>query len=540
MAVGGDQRQQQAEIEVKRATTAMALATLVLTALVAMACSSQTTTDAADGASDQAVEEEIEAVGESSTSTTTAPDTTAAPTTEAPEPEPVVVDASFSTGVQPILEQSCASCHAPDQAGSAHFELATAADAQEWSDLLFDLTHTGAMPPWPASDLSLPFVGDPRLSEDQLASIAAWVDDGAELDVDPATPIVSSRAPSFIAEENRDIVMTPSTGPFTGTPERRDDYRCLIYDPGNTETEWVLASHFEADQTEVVHHAIITMASADLRETADWIDESQPGPGWTCYGGSGLDSAGQGTVVRAGGWAPGGPVNRRPDGYALKMEPGDFFVVQIHYHYDGDIPADNSRFVLDLASDDEVAAAGGSFKPLTNVRYLGPAEIPCVEGDTHELCDRDAALANVVERFGDFVGLYPDFMLRQCNKTAADFAHMTDGTATSTCDLPVRNPGKITSVTGHMHELGSSIRLTLNPDTPDETILLDIPDWDFEWQFGYRPVDDIVIEQGDIIRVDCAWGRDRAPYEPVGYVLWSDGTGDEMCFSSITTAPDES
>lgn len=510
------------------------VAALALAALITFACSSQPTTEAANETSSPTAEETAAATTAQVVTTEPPSTTTSAP----PTTQPVIIDASFSTGVQPILERTCASCHAPTQAGSAHFSLATAADAQEWSAELAELAHDGVMPPWPASDLSLPFAGDPRLSEDELASITAWVADGAELDVDPATPIVSSGTPSFIAD--RDIVMTPATGPFTGSSERRDDYRCLIYDPGNTESEWILASHFEADQTEVTHHAIITMASADLRETADWIDNSQPGSGWTCYGGTGLDSAGFGEVTRVGGWAPGAPVNRRPEGYAVEMEPGSFFVVQIHYHYDGAIPADNSRFVLDLASEQEVEAAGGSFKRLDNDRYLGPAEIPCEEGDTHELCDRAAALENAKARFGPFIGGLPDFFLRQCGKTPADFAHMTDGTATSTCDLPVTNPGLITSVSGHMHELGSSIRLTLNPDTADERVLLDIPDWDFEWQFGYRPRDDIIIEAGDTIRVDCAWGRDRAPYEPVGYVLWSDGTGDEMCFSSITTAPVES
>jgi len=66
---------------------------------------------------------------------------------------------------------------------------------------------------------------------------------------------------------------------------------------------------------------------------------------------------------------------------------------------------------------------------------------------------------------------------------------------------------------------------------------LDIPDWDFQWQFNYHPVEEIILQYGDTIRVDCAWNRERAPYEAVGYILWSLGTGDEMCYSGITTAP---
>ena len=116
---------------------------------------------------------------------------------------------------------------------------------------------------------------------------------------------------------------------------------------------------------------------------------------------------------------------------------------------------------------------------------------------------------------------------------------MTNGTATSSCDIPVKATGKVISVTGHMHELGLSIRLTLNPDTENERILLDIPDWDFQWQFNYHPVESIILKDGDIIRVDCAWNRERAPYEAIGYILWSLGTGDEMCYSGITTAPSD-
>ncbi len=469
-------------------------------------------------------------------------DTTAASpastTTEAVSDTPIEVELgpdTFSQFVQPVLENSCVSCHAPDQAGAAHMVLATAADAVENAPYLKINTGSGFMPPWPASDLSVDFVGDHSLSDLEIATIAAWADAGAEIDVDPSTPLVSPHPPSFI--EQRDIVMTSASGAYTGSTARRDDYRCLIFEPGNEDLEYVVASHFEADRTDVTHHAIITMASGALREQADALDEREPGPGWTCYGGTGLTGAQGGHQVRMGGWAPGGQPARLPDGYAIPMTPGDFFIVQVHYHYEDAAPADLSRFVLELASDEEIAANAGWFKSLTGSLYLGPAEIPCYEGDTEPLCDRDTAMQRVRDLYGDRVGAFSNFFLNQCGATVADFAEMTDGDAWSTCDLRVTNPGKIVSLTGHMHELGSSIRLTLNPDTPEERILLDIPDWDFEWQLGYRPVEDIIIDSDDVIRVDCAWNRERAPYEAVGYILWADGTGDEMCYSSVTTAP---
>ncbi len=450
-------------------------------------------------------------------------------------------DDMFSSAVLPALESSCASCHAPGQAGAESMALGLASDAQTHAEDIALLAVSGAMPPWPASDLGPDYYGDHSLSAEQIASITEWAEAGAPIDVEPDMPIVSSQPTSFLSEEagERDIVMTSAAGAYAGSPEVVDDYRCMIFEPGNTETEWILASHFEADQVEVVHHGIISLVSGSKREEAAALDAAEDGPGWTCYGGTGLGGFGGETaeVRRAGGWAPGAPPSRRPDGYATQLNPGDFFVVQVHYHYVEDAPADLSRFVLDLASDEQIAAQGGSFETLKPQLYLGPAEIPCYEGDTHPLCDRAAALERVVDLYGPVIGFLPDHFLRQCGSDPSDYTEMTDGTAWSTCDLPVVNPGRIMSVTGHMHELGLSIRLTLNPDTDEERVLLDIPDWDFEWQLGYAPIEDIIIDADDVIRVDCAWNRERAPYEAVGYILWADGTGDEMCYSNITTAP---
>lgn len=442
---------------------------------------------------------------------------------------------SFADHIQPILERSCVSCHSPEQAGSDHVVLATAADAVSEAGGIATYVEARLMPPWPASVLSAPFKGDVTLSEGEITAVVAWLNEGTPLDVDPATPLVSASSPSFL--EDPEIVMTSSGGAYAGDYGAVDDYRCLVFEPGTTEQEWIVGSHFVPDVTEVVHHGIITLASKELRDQAEWLDGSAPGPGWTCYGGTGLQTNEGGRLQRLAGWAPGAQPARPPAGYATALDPGDFVIVQIHYHYDGSAPADLSQFQLDLASDEEIAEVGGEFALLTGSRYLGPAEIPCYDGDTDPLCSRDAAVERVRNLYGEFIGGLPDYFLRNCGAVVEDFAAMTDGSAWSTCDLPVTNPGLITSVSGHMHELGASIRLTLNPGEADERILLDIPEWDFEWQLGYRPIEDIVIDRGDTIRVECAWNRENAPFEAVGYIVWSDGTGDEMCFSSITTAP---
>ena len=83
---------------------------------------------------------------------------------------------------------------------------------------------------------------------------------------------------------------------------------------------------------------------------------------------------------------------------------------------------------------------------------------------------------------------------------------MTSGIASSSCDLPA-TPGQVVSVWGHQHEIGKSVQMILNPDTPDEVVMLDIPNWDFDWQLNYAPVDDVILERGDTIRIECVWDR---------------------------------
>ena len=443
---------------------------------------------------------------------------------------------SFESEVLPVLENHCVLCHAEGTAGAFHMKLDVASDATAYAFAIGRLVENGDMPPWPASEKSPQFIGDHSITSDQKEAVLKWANQGGPLDVDPNRKLFSQRPVMTI--NNPDLIVTSASGPYQGSADTLDDYRCVIFDPNVDETKWILASHFVPDKVEVVHHGIFTLASSEYRDQAERLDRADPGVGWSCYGGNGLSEQTDGYKYGFGGWAPGDPPEISPKGYGVPLRPGDFLIIQLHYHFDYSAPPDLSQMLFDFASTEQLEANGGSFKTLTGQLFRGPAEIPCYEGDQHPLCDRDTAIRRAVELYGD-AGYASNFFNRECGFTPEDYAHMTNGTATSSCDIPVKATGKVISVTGHMHELGLSIRLTLNPDTESERILLDIPDWDFQWQFNYHPIESIILKDGDIIRVDCAWNRERAPYEAIGYVLWSLGTGDEMCYSGITTAPSD-
>ncbi len=90
-----------------------------------------------------------------------------------------------------------------------------------------------------------------------------------------------------------------------------------------------------------------------------------------------------------------------------------------------------------------------------------------------------------------------------------------------------------------MHLLGAAIRLELNPGTARAQILLDIPRWDFHWQNAYTLARSVKAEPGDVVRVTCrhdvskrTHGGHGVPKTP-RYVLWGEGTTDEMCLGIL-------
>jgi hypothetical protein len=189
-------------------------------AIVLMACSSGESNSEADAGAD---------TGEVWTSVDTVPGSSSVvpSSTENSEP-PVIQGVSFSDEVMPILEASCASCHASGGPGAAHLVLDTAQDAKDNAIYIASSADIGYMPPWPAADGDFAFHGDRRLTEQQRAAVLGWFEQGAGLDVAPGTAIVATERSVVTIE--RGTVMTGA--PYKGSTANRDDYRCQIYDPG--------------------------------------------------------------------------------------------------------------------------------------------------------------------------------------------------------------------------------------------------------------------------------------------------------------------
>ncbi len=88
-------------------------------------------------------------------------------------------DPTFTKDVLPILQRACQQCHRPGSV--APMSLLTYRDVRPWARAIRDKTAQREMPPWfiERNVGVRAFKEDPSLTDDEIATIGAWVDAGA-------------------------------------------------------------------------------------------------------------------------------------------------------------------------------------------------------------------------------------------------------------------------------------------------------------------------------------------------------------------------
>jgi len=316
---------------------------------------------------------------------------------------------------------------------------------------------------------------------------------------------------------------TPSAPYGKGT----DDYRCFVLDPHLDEDAFITGMNILPGNRDVVHHVILFRAPPETVDAVETTDAEDPGQGWTCFGDTGVEQ-GPNALDDApwlGAWAPGGGEQVMAPDVGVPIEAGSKVIMQVHYNLLAGRSPDVSAAKLRLAPRSKDLAA------LQTMLLPGPVELPCrPQHDDGPLCERSDAVRDVQDRFGFSAGQMADFVHLLCGPIRAG--------SVQTCDRPVNGPATLRAVAGHMHLLGRSIKIEVNPGTPKARTVLDIPVWDFDDQ-GARPVEPVKLDTGDTVRVTCRHDqrlRDLLPAfegQPDRYVVWGEGTTDEMCLGLL-------
>ncbi len=342
------------------------------------------------------------------------------------------------------------------------------------------------------------------------------------------TPKPVPTTPARKGESFTTVTMPAAYAPKAPTKSGTDEYRCFLIDPGFTQDMHVSGVDIQPGNPALVHHVIVFQAAPSQLAQAKKLDAAEPGDGWTCFGGSGLDRSRGGNLDDAGwvgAWAPGGGERVLPADIAIPLAKGTQLVVQMHYNLLGGTGTDQSAVRLRVTP-----AATSTKEPLRTLLLPAPVELPCRPDKPGQLCNRLMAIANIKARFQEEI-------------TTADLLHAMCGPIkpgpVQSCTRTIREATTLRAVAGHMHLLGRAITIDVNKGTEKAKRVLDITNWDFDNQATKALPKPVKLVPGDTLTVTCTHDqslRDRLPAfkgQPERYVAWGEGTTDEMCLGIV-------
>ncbi|WFE47753.1 monooxygenase [Verrucosispora sp. WMMD1129] len=317
-----------------------------------------------------------------------------------------------------------------------------------------------------------------------------------------------------------------------------DEYRCQVLDPGLTATAFLTGTQFMPENVAIAHHAIVYAVPPGGAAAVREHDAKTPGLGWQCFGGTGVAGAEveEGDAAWVDTWAPGATETLLSQDAGYKLEPGSLLVLQIHYNLlaTGGKPAGSDRSAVRLRLTDGTPRT----RELDTWSLDAPIDLPCAADESGPLCDRAASIVDVTKRFGAEVGEMADRQVEECNQGG-----VPKPGDIQTCDHKVEAPMTLFAGFGHMHMLGRALKVELNPGTSKARVVLDVPQFDFDNQRLMRLPSPVEIGPGDTLRVTCthdAGLRKLVPQLkklPPRYVVWGDGTSDEMCIGIMVVSP---
>ena len=177
---------------------------------------------------------------------------------------------NFAEHVAPIIYDNCVECHRPGSI--APMSLLDYETVRAWGPVIKDRVEKRSMPPY-FIDKEVgvqSFEDDRSLSDQEIATIAAWVDSGSpqgDMNYLPPAPQFEDDV-AWTREEDMgrppDLII-PIPAPFTVPADGPNWWMTFYSDTGLTEDRWIKAFETKpsAEGYPVVHHAVTSMEFPD-------------------------------------------------------------------------------------------------------------------------------------------------------------------------------------------------------------------------------------------------------------------------------------
>ena len=384
---------------------------------------------------------------------------------------------TYAQQIAPILNRSCVPCHRRGAIGP--FSLTTYAEVEPHAGRIAAVTQRRYMPPWKPAPGFGDFRNDRRLSDADIDLIRRWVSVGAPEGSDRHLSLPPVWPDGWQIGQPDLVVTMPA--PYLLRAQGEDVYRNFALAIPTTVTRFVKAIELKSDTTRGIHHARIMV---DRSSSARRLDENEVMAG---YDPAQVDRA-QSPEGHFLGWAPGTLPSVMPDRLAWRLDPGTDLVLKMH--------------LLPRGVPEDIQVTVGFFFADTP-----PTDTPVILQLGSQTIDIPAGA--------------PDHIVEDVHRVPVDV--------------------DVLAIYPHAHFLGKEISCFATLPNGTRRWLIQIDDWDFNWQDEYRYVEPVRLPSGSTLSMryvyDNSEDNPNNPSRPPRRVRFGPRATDEMAELTLQVLP---
>lgn len=395
---------------------------------------------------------------------------------------------TFYQNIAPIVWENCTPCH--HTGGSAPFVLETYKDVAKRASFVQFVTEQNIMPPWKANPHYRSFAGEKSLTVQEKEAIRLWVAAGAPKGKKQKGIKMPKFSEGTASLPSPDWVLSMKEPMrIEGVNEHKFISYAIPYElPNDT---FVRAIEYLPGNRELLHHCsyqvLAVHESVDFSKTPsfyvfseDSINGISDDFDFEFYGLIGKNGE-RPVEVFHNGWLPGASPLTYPEGMGFYLpKKGVLLIRNLHYSPTPVDATDLSKFHLYFAS-----------KPVKRV-----------------------------VRFAAF------------NPTGIDLSkeHIIKANTLDTFEMNIKINGDVSvlNINPHMHELGKYFLAYAITPSNDTLRLVEIPEWDFNWQEFYQFKKPLYIPSGSTIHAEAIYDNTvnnlSNPFDPPRDVFFERGS----------------
>jgi len=391
---------------------------------------------------------------------------------------------TYNNDIAPIIEKNCSVCHYSN--GPTPFPLMKYEDVAKRAKFISYVTEQRIMPPWKANPDYVHFSNERMLKKEDIELIKKWVEGGSK----KGSWFKKAELNSIRKDLGKPDLELKMAEPIQIVGNNQNTYHCYKIPFELDQDTFGKVFEFIPDNIEVLHHATFQILSTSesakifeppfqlLYNSENFMDDGGFYKAMNLVGEDGEFPE----VVYGNSWLPGSTVQIMPEEMGFNIpKKGVIFFNYIHY---SPSPIDQS----------DLSGINLYFSESKPQRII------------HEQLFKP--------NFKGLEGILPK-----------------DSVKVIKFEKYLKNKISIFTVIPHMHRLGKYFKAYAVNSKGDTIPLVEVKDWDFNWQEYYRYKKPVVLDRGTHIHAEAIFDNTKNnlsnPFDPPREIYFNDSMDEE-------------